>query len=253
MHRRIVIAAIVAGLLAGTACTAFRPPAPLATSPAPATRILVFTRTTGFRHDAIPVGVATVRELAAESGLQVEHSEDPSLFSEDTLPGYRAVIFLNTTGDVLDAGQQAAFERFVERGGGYLGIHAAADTEYDWPWYGALVGAWFEGHPPGLQTTHVRFEHAHDGLPGPWRITDELYNYKRNPRADVTVLATVDESGYAGGSMGSDHPIAWCHERLGGRAWYTGLGHDANVYAQPFYRAHLLRGLRWVSGLGERC
>lgn len=219
----------------------------------PPASILVFTRTTGFRHDSIPLAVATVRQLASEAGLRLEHSEDPALFRDDRLARYRAVVFLSTTGDVLDAEQQAAFERFVKRGGGYLGVHAAADTEYDWPWYGDLVGAWFEGHPPGLQTSRVRFENAHADLSANWRITDELYNYKHNPRADVTVLATVDESGYEGGGMGDDHPIAWCHERLGGRAWYTGLGHDAKVYADPVYRAHLLRGLRWVAGLQADC
>jgi type 1 glutamine amidotransferase len=217
-------------------------------------RILVFTRTAGFRHDSIPVAVDTLRALASEAGFSVEHSEDPALFSDDALWRYRAVVFASTTGDVLDAEQQAAFERYVRKGGGYLGVHAAADTEYDWPWYGELVGAYFSGHPPGLQDTRVTFEgDAAQAFAQPWRVTDELYNYKRNPRPSVEVIATVDERDYEGGTMGSDHPIAWCHARFGGRAWYTGLGHTEAMYADPVYRAHLLRGLRYVTRQAEGC
>lgn len=238
------------------ACTAMEmPPAAAPTptqAPAPA-QLLVFTRTTGFRHDSIPVGVETMRGLARDAGVEVVHSEDPALFADASLARFRAVVFLSTTGDVLDGAQQSAFERYIRGGGGFLGVHAAADTEYDWPWYGELAGAWFLGHPPGLQTSDVRFEGDQSGLANGWRITDELYNYKRNPRAQVQVLATVDEADYQGGTMGADHPIAWCHASGNGRAWYTGLGHDAKVYADPIYRAHVLRGLRYVTGQSSDC
>jgi uncharacterized protein len=197
--------------------------------------------------------VATLRELGAQVGLQVDHGEDPTLFADATLVRYRAVVFANTTGDVLDASQQDAFERYVRGGGGFLGVHSAADTGYEWPWYGRLVGAWFLSHPPGLQTSRVRFEGDHATLAADWRVTDELYDYRRNPRGHVQVLATVDERDYAGGRMGADHPVAWCHDDLGGRAWYTGLGHDAKVYADPVYRAHLMRGLRYVTGQSAAC
>lgn len=217
-------------------------------------RILVFTRTAGFRHDSIPVAVDTLRALAPEVGLTIEHSEDPSLFNDEALAKYRAVVFANTTGDALDAEQQAAFERYLRKGGGYLGVHAAADTEYEWPWYGELVGAYFSGHPPGLQDTRVKFEgDAAQAFAQPWQVTDELYNYKRNPRPSVEVIATVDERDYKGGTMGADHPIAWCHARFGGRAWYTGLGHTEAMYADPIYRAHLLRGLRYVTRQADDC
>lgn len=241
------------------ACTGHRgaaaadaPKADVATG-AQATRILVFTRTTGFRHDAIPVAVDTLRALADEAGLSVEHSEDPALFRDDALARYRAVVFASTTGDVLDAAQQAAFERYVHAGGGFLGVHAAADTEYDWPWYGELVGAWFASHPPGLQTTRVTFAPGAGATGTAWRVTDELYNYRRNPRGHADVIATIDEGDYAGGTMGDDHPIAWCHDRFAGRAWYTGLGHDASVYADPVYRALLTRGLRYVTRQADGC
>jgi type 1 glutamine amidotransferase len=216
-------------------------------------RILVFTRTTGFRHDSIPTAVALLRSLAAESGLQVEHSEDAALFRDETLRRYRAVVFASTTGNILDPAQRAALQRFVRGGGGFLGVHAAADTEDSSSWYGDLIVARFASHPPGLQTTHVRFEGSGSDDAAPWRVTDELYNYDRNPRAHARVIATVDEADYDGGTMGADHPIAWCHERFGGRSWYTGLGHDNALYADATYRRHLLGGLRYVVGLAATC
>lgn len=217
-------------------------------------RILVFTRTSGWRHDSIPVAVQALRELGGEVSLVVDQTEDPARFDAATLAGYRAVVFANTTLDVLDASQQAAFEQFVGAGGGFVGIHSAADTEYDWPWYGDLIGARFDSHPPGLQDSPVRFEGAH-ALPGAgdWQVRDELYNYRRNPRPHVDVIASVDEATYAGGKMGADHPIAWCHARLGGRAWYNGLGHERALYADPRFRAHLLRGLRYATGQSDAC
>jgi type 1 glutamine amidotransferase len=248
-----ILACCAALLLAGGCTATSTQSTPEANAPASPTRILVFTRTAGFRHDSIPVGVETLRALAVEADLQLEHSEDAALFDAGSLSRFRAVVFLNATGDVLDDAQQRAFERYIATGGGYLGVHAAADAEYDWPWYGDLVGAWFQGHPPGLQTTNVRFEGDQAGFAADWRISDELYNYKRNPRGDVEVLATVDEGDYTGGTMGKDHPIAWCHASGSGRAWYTGLGHDAKMYADPTYRAHLLRGLRYVTGQSADC
>jgi type 1 glutamine amidotransferase len=197
--------------------------------------------------------VQTLRELGQAQDIDVTQSDDPSLFNDASLAGFDAVVFLSTTGDVLDDTQQAAFERYIGKGGGYMGVHAAADTEYDWPWYGRLVGAWFHSHPKGLQTTLVRFEGKAAPLPREWLTTDELYNYRSNPRADVNVIATVDESRYQGGTMGADHPIAWCSKRLGGRAWYTGLGHTDAQYADAVFRAHLLRGLRYVVGRASAC
>ena len=217
-------------------------------------RLLVFTRTVGWRHDSIPQAVQALRELAGTVDFDVVHSEDPALFDDPYLPRFRAVVFANTTGEVLDPAQRAAFERYLAAGGAFMGVHSAADTGKDWAWYGDLVGAWFRKHPPGLQHTEVRFESGRGpgGLQR-WPVTDELYNYTRNPRDMVDVIATVDESTYEGGTMGSDHPIAWCHASAGGRAWYTGLGHAQALYADPVFRAHLLRGLRWTTGLAPDC
>lgn len=223
------------------------PPAPVADDTA---RILIFTRTAGFRHDSIPKAVATLEALAAQQSLHADHTEDAAVFAPERLARYRAVVFASTTGDVLDDAQQRALEQFVRAGGGFVGVHAAADTEYGWPWYGGLVGAWFRSHPPGLQTARVRFE---DGRTPAWTVTDELYDYRDNPRPRVRVIATVDERDYEGGTMGHDHPIAWCHAWDGGRSWYTGLGHDAAIYDDPRFRAHLARGLRHAAGLDEDC
>ena len=220
----------------------------------PTDRMLVFSKTAKFRHDAIPVAVAALQRVAAQEGLLADHSEDADAFTAANLARYRVVVFASTTGDVLDDAQQAAMEGFIRGGGGFVGVHAAADTEYDWPWYGKLVGAWFRSHPPGLQTTRVHFVQDGIAVQGrEWQVTDEIYNYRDNPRGRVRVLATVEEADYAGGTMGADHPIAWCHESRRGRAWYTGLGHDAKLYADPVFLRQLARGLRYVTRLSEDC
>lgn len=224
-----------------------------AASAASTDRVLIFTKTAGFRHDAIPTAVATLRTLATDAGMAADHTEDATAFTAQNLARYRVVVFASTTGDVLDDTQQAAMEGFIRDGGGFVGVHAAADTEYDWPWYGDLVGAYFLSHPPGLQRTHVQPEHAGKPVGERWPITDELYNYRRNPRPQVQVIATVDETGYEGGTMGDDHPIAWCRPFDGGRSWYTGLGHDAKVYDDSNVIAQLVRGLRYAARRSEEC
>lgn len=216
--------------------------------------VLVFTRTEGWRHESIPDAVAALQRLGARERLRVDVTEDPGRFNPAELARYRAVVFASTTLDVLEADQQAALRGFVRNGGGYMGVHAAADTEYGWPWYGALVGAWFDSHPEGLQTTTVRFESAGVLAPGEgWSVTDELYNYRTNPRARVQVIATVDERDYAGGTMGADHPIAWCRAFEGGRSWYTGLGHTPQMYRDEVFLRHLRRGLRYAAGISADC
>jgi type 1 glutamine amidotransferase len=231
------------------------PLSPSAPSFSPATAaggILVFTRTTAFRHDSIPDGLAAVRRIAEESGLPLDATEDPGAFTDGTLASYRAVVFLLTTGDVLDDAQQAAFERWATAGGGWVGVHSASDTEYDWPFYGRLVGAYFAGHP-AVQPAAIRVEdRAHpatSGLPETWLRTDEWYDFRANPRSSVHVLASLDETTYSGGSMGADHPIAWCQEVSGVRSFYTAGGHTRESYSEPLFVAHLAGGIRWAAGL----
>ncbi|MEV6862180.1 ThuA domain-containing protein [Streptosporangium subroseum] len=218
----------------------------------PAYKVLVFSKTAGFRHDAIPAGITALRELGTANNFTVDATEDAAAFTAANLAGYRAVVFLMTTGDVLNPTQQTAMETYMAAGGGYVGVHAAADTEYDWPYYGGLVGAYFSSHP-AIQQVTVRVEDAvHPStahLPRAWVRTDELYNYRTNPRSTAHVLATLDESTYSGGTMGADHPIAWCKPYQGGRTWYTGLGHTAASYTEPNFRAHLLGGVRYAAGV----
>lgn len=219
-------------------------------------RILVFSRTLAYRHEAIGPGTEALRTLGAASGFEVEASEDPSGFNDENLAGFDVVIFLSTTADVLDDGQQAAFERYIRAGGGWVGVHAAADTEYDWPWYGQLLGggAYFKSHPE-IQTVQLEVENAtHPAaahLPASFALQDEWYNFQQNPRSAVSVLMTLDESSYSPGAdaMGDDHPIAWFHEFDGGRAFYTALGHRSELYTDPLFTQHLLGGIRWAAGV----
>jgi type 1 glutamine amidotransferase len=213
--------------------------------------VLVFSKTTGFRHQSIPDGIAALRGIGARLGLAVDATEDAGRIADDRLAGYQAVVFLSTTGDPLDDAQQAALERYLRAGHGWLGIHAAADAEYGWAWYAGLVGAQFRRHP-AVQPATVVLDPAGRGLAGPlpskWRRTDEWYDFRANPRGRVRVLATVDEATYAGGGMGADHPIAWCHDYDGGRSWYTAMGHTVESFHEPLFLAHLVAGLRYVTG-----
>lgn len=213
--------------------------------------VLVFSKTAGFRHDSIDEGITALGELGAENDFAVTATEDATTFTGDALARFKVVVFLHTTGDVLDATQQTAFEEYIAGGGAYVGVHSASDTEYDWPWYGELVGAYFQSHPQIQNATVVIEDQTHDAtahLGTTWQRTDEWYNFRANPRADVQVLASLDESSYSGGTMNGDHPIAWCKEYAGGRSFYTGGGHTAESYAQEDFRRHLLGGIRWAAG-----
>ena len=214
-------------------------------------RVLVFSKTEGFRHSSIPTGIAAITQLGQEYGFIVEATENAALFNSENLQKFEVIIFLSTTGDVLSIEQQNAFEQYIHNGGGFVGIHAASDTEYDWPWYGKLVGAYFDSHPEiqtaTIQVTdqnHISTKH----LSKFWERTDEWYNYNKNPRGQVHVLATLDESSYSGGNMENDHPIAWMHEFHGGRSWYTGGGHTEASYAEPDFLKHILGGILYASG-----
>jgi type 1 glutamine amidotransferase len=213
--------------------------------------VLVLSKTSGFRHDSISAGVQAITQLGQAHGFSVTATEDAGAFTTGNLAQYEAVAFLNTTGDVLNDAQQAAFESYIGAGGGFVGIHSAADTEYDWPFYGELVGAYFASHP-AVQEADVHVEdRAHPGtahLPQTWTRVDEWYDYRANPRPSVKVLAALDESTYSGGQMGDDHPITWCQEHAGGRSFYTGGGHTAASYSEPDFRAQLLGGIRYAAG-----
>ena len=218
--------------------------------------ILVFSKTEGFRHESISSGIEMFKKLAADHGMNVVTTENSTYFAEESLKNFKAVVFLNTTGDCLNNEQQYEFQRFIQAGGGYLGIHAAADTEYDWPWYGGLVGAYFNGHPNNpnvrdasidvVDASHISCKH----LPARWDRTDEWYNYKQLYPGINTVL-NLDETSYEGGTNGDSHPIAWYHEYDGGRAFYTGGGHTHESFKEENFMQHVWGGLQYVLGDGN--
>lgn len=212
--------------------------------------VLVFTKTAGYRHQSIENGVQTLRELGRENGFIALQTEDGADFAPERLKNYDLVIFLNTTEDVLTQAQQRAFEAYIKGGGAFMGIHAASDTEYDWPWYGRLVGGYFSGHPE-VQRANIRLvdgKHPSTShLPQVWTRTDEWYNFKElSP--EIKVLLNLDESSYKGGTLGANHPIAWYREFDGGRSFYTGGGHTVESFDEPAFRQHLLGGLEWCLG-----
>ena len=269
---RVVLLAFVVALVCGLWSAA----AARAQEPGTLENVLVFSKTGGFRHDSIPQGIAAIQQLGTANGFTVTATEDAAQFTDANLANYDVVVFLSTTGEVLDDAQQAAFERFIQAGGGYAGIHAASDTEYSWPWYGELVGGYFRTHPPGTPTATVEIEDADEpsttGLPASWTRVDEWYNFQHpttpavngsstiadfSPRArHVKVLATVDESTYGeedGNTADDDHPVAWCSRFDGGISWYTAMGHTQASFAEPEFRAHLLGGLRTAAGVAGDC
>ena len=239
--------------------------------------MLVFSRTAGFRHESIPTGVNLLRRELPSWGIAVDDTEEADAFTDANLARYDAVVFNNTTGDVLDDAQQAAFERFIRAGGSYVGVHAAADTEYDWPFYGEMVGAYFTRHPVpfGMRIrVEDRNQFATALLPRTFGLFEEIYDFDRNPRNDpsTTVLMTVADS-YSvcdaiGGALvgpgceltrvpsdftnGADHPVAWQKEFQGGRSFYTNLGHNPGTWERPEFVNHLIGGIRWAVGEDRR-
>ncbi|WP_209330050.1 ThuA domain-containing protein [Lunatimonas salinarum] len=220
-------------------------------------KVLVFSKTSGYYHQSIPDGIAAIQRLGEAHGFEVDTTKNAALFTEEVLKEYDAVIFLSTTGNVLDHYQQADFERYIQAGGGFVGIHAAADTEYDWPWYAKMVGGNFLDHP-GINDPHPNVQEgmldvvdkthsSTEFLPEKWGRKDEWYSYKNFNEA-VNVLITLDEDSYQGGVDTGYHPIAWYHEYDGGRAFYTGGGHTSESFTEELFMKHILEGIRYAVG-----
>lgn len=213
-------------------------------------RTLIFTRTTGYRHDSIEFGRNALASEIRKRGGTATITEDSAVFTSENLRNFDVVVFLSTTGDVLNSDQEKAFESFIRMGGGFAGIHAAADTEYQWAFFGECVGGYFKSHPAIQQARVNPTDLKHPStrfLPKYWDRVDEWYDYRVNPRSKVNVLATVDESTYKGGTMGADHPIAWCRTIGQGRTWYTGGGHTEGSYREALFMEHVVQGVLWAA------
>ena len=221
-------------------------------------RVLVFSKNTYYFHTSIPAGQKAIMQLGKENGFEVDTTSDATLFTEENLKKYSAVVFLNNadnSGSLLNHYQEADFERYIQAGGGYVGIHAASDAEYDWGWYGELVGGYFNGHPDEHQlvaldivdTTHISTKH----LQKLWTRADEWYNFRKLNK-DVHVLITIDEKKYKGGTNGDYHPMSWYHDFDGGRAWYTALGHTEESYKEADFLNHILGGIQYAIGENKK-
>jgi uncharacterized protein len=218
----------------------------------PKPKVLVFSKTAGYHHQSIANGIVAIQKLGAENNFEVDTTIDAEKFTYENLKQYKAVIFLSTTGDVLNDEQEKAFKKYIESGGGFMGIHAATDCEYNWPWYGNLVGAYFGGHPAQqvaklniVDQKNISTKH----LPNPWIRKDEWYSFKWMAKG-LHVLITIDEKSYDLGThppMGY-HPMAWYHEYDGGRAFYTELGHVEESFSDPLYLRHILGGIEYAMG-----
>ena len=231
-------------------------------------RALVFSKTAGFRHkDSIPLGNALLAQQFKAQGLEADITEDAAVFTAENLAKYRVVAFMSTTGDIMgdvlakDASKEAkdanvkvaetrraAFQAWMENGGAFVGIHAASDTEYKWPWYGKMIGGYFAGHPkiqPATLRPVIKDHPSTKHLPDEWKRKDEWYSF-RNLQPDNVVLILLDEKTYEGGKNGDYHPIAWCKEVGKGRMFYTALGHTKESFSEPDFIKHLDGGVRWV-------
>ena len=230
--------------------------------------ILIFSKQNGYaeQKQVLASDLALV-EMAEREGWSYFVTENGAVFNAEQLKHFQAVVWNNTSGDVLTPAQRDAFKSYMEGGGGFVGIHGAGgDPSYAWKWYvDTLIGAQFIGIATGPQFTQatIKVEDRNDPatrlLPENWSRVDEWYSFAASPRAKVHVLAAVDESTYsprAGAKdlrMG-DHPVVWKHCVGSGRAFYSALGHAANTYDEPLHLAMLRGAIEWAAGVaGEGC
>lgn len=214
-------------------------------------KVLIFSKTLRYYHESIPNGIQAIMKLGKANGFDVDTTKDAGFFTDKTLKKYAAIIWLSTTGDVLNATQQEAFERYIRAGGGYVGIHSASASEKEWPWFGRLTGAVFVNHPPdpvpGVVQVTNRKDPSTAHLPERWAWKDEWYNFDKRV-SNVEVLFLADEKTFEGGTEGEYHPLAWKHAFDGGRAFYTALGHLPTAYDDPLFQRHILGGIQYAIG-----
>ncbi len=222
-------------------------------------KALLFTKTDGFHHESILEGVSTIRQLASRNDFTVDWHENATIFNDKALEKYDAIILLNTTGNILTNEQQAAFEKFIRAGKGFVGIHSASDTEYEWPWYTKMVGMMFKIHPKN-QTAYLKVENTNfpgmERFPAKLLWTDEWYEFGERKADDLKFLLSVDEKSYnpyakwgenEGKGMGNFHPVSWYHPYDGGRAFYTALGHIPLTFSDQIFQNHIYGGIYWAA------
>lgn len=245
-----VIALLFSGTVAVLLLASFKPGNSSKINPLAKKKVLVFSKTNGYRHESIETGIAAIKALGEKNNFSVDATEDSLDINDKKLSGYKAIVFLSPTGKVLGTEQENALKNFIHKGNGFVGVHAATDCEYEFPWYVEMVGASFESHPKQqvaklvvADANHLATKH----LPQVWERKDEWYNFKNmNPK--VHVLLKIDETSYEGGKNGDNHPMAWYHEYDGGRAFYTELGHTNESYSEPMFLQHLLGGIQYALG-----
>jgi type 1 glutamine amidotransferase len=211
-------------------------------------KVLIFSKTARYYHESIPAGIAAIKKLGIENNFGVDETKDSADFNDQKLSAYAAVIFLSPSGNILDTVGKMALKKFIQKGGGFVGIHAASTIEKNWTWYGQLVGGVFTGHPEPQEAVVLvqdKKNNATKHLPLQWKRKDEWYNFRDRP-SDLHVLLTVDEKTYKGGNDGAYHPLAWYHEFDGGRSFYTALGHFPEAYQDPLFLKHILAGINYA-------
>ena len=213
--------------------------------------VLVFTKANVFVHESRITGAETIKEMEKTHQFNVVISEDSLIFSDEKLKDFDVIVFMNTSGNVLNNNGKQAFKKFVQNGGGFVGIHGASDTEYDWEWYDDFLGTHFDEHPKvqtAIMDVLVNDAPSTKHLPAKWEWTDEWYNWRHDLNPQIEVLITVDENTYEGGKYGLFHPISWRQEIEGGRCWYTALGHKSELYNDEHFIRHIAGGIEWASG-----
>tara|TARA_R110002049_G_scaffold308754_1_gene513871 strand:- start:9645 stop:10385 length:741 start_codon:yes stop_codon:yes gene_type:complete len=211
--------------------------------------VIVFSKTLGYRHQSIEAGILSIQKLGHENGFTVDATENSDTLISN-IKKYDAVIFLSPSGDVFDNEQQELFKNYIHNGGGFVGIHSATTVEYDWEWYGHMIGAYFDNHPKPQNATITIINHNHPAtsfLENKWTTFDEWYNFNELS-TDIQVLMTLDETSHSGGKHEKNHPIAWYQEYDGGRIFYTALGHDEKSYTNPLFLKHILGGIQYAIG-----
>ncbi|KZO91576.1 class I glutamine amidotransferase-like protein [Calocera viscosa TUFC12733] len=229
-------------------------------------RVLVYSATAGYRHESIPVAIDSFKRLGPQYGIEFDFTEDKTWFNETGLAVYDCILFLSNSDEVLDEPGKEAFDAYLEKGGNFVGVHAASACLFTTQFFGQELGAWFDYHPAIQNATIVVLDPTHPStamLPARWEVYDEMYNFKSDPRAvGAKVILTVDESSYVDNGtrlydQGTPHPIAWYQDvgaaytgnvsgSSGGRSWYTSLGHTNDTWQNATYLSHVMEGLKWA-------